>query len=262
MPLLAMSRAPIPIVLLLLAQTLLVFSQSVVATDARGGTNDDVRVESITLGNFSINPSQWVNPDGTVVDYVAKGEPINIQIEIERRGSGLLGNDVSVMFEIVHPIGYVIESYSWVESDLYPGASRLHDVEWTPSVAHSILNTSTNELTGGIILRASVNFPLDDQNDNDIMDVPIPVVVKQEAMDYEDNQNIDTFLAGRYPAEGGQAFGQGSWITDTSSAAVGSGHWRHSNPGGDYPNNVHDRIVDIIPSRPINVSRHIKLIQD
>ncbi len=240
---LAMSRAPIPIVLLLLVQTLLVFSQPVVATEARGGTNDDFKIESITLGNVSNNPSQWIDPDGSVIDYVVKGEPINIQVDIMRRGSGLLGDDVSVLFEIVHPIGFIISSFSWVETEVYPGAQRSHGVEWTPTVAHSILNTSTNELTGGIILRASVYFPQDNQNDNDIMEESVPVVVKQDAMDFEDSQNIDQFLAGRYPAEGGQAFGTGSWTTDTSSAAVGSGHWRHSNPGGDYRNNVHDRIV-------------------
>ncbi len=240
---LAMSRTAIPIVLLLLAQTLLVFSQSVVATDGRGGTNDDFKVESITLGNSSQYPSQWINPDGSVIDYVVKGEPINIQIEIKRRGSGLIGDNVSVLFEIVHPIGFVITSFAWAEVDVYPGASRLHDVEWTPTIAHSILNTTLNELTGGIILRASVDFPLDDQNDNDLMETPIPVVVKQEAMDGTGTQNVDSFFPGRFPAAGGSAFEVGIWNDDTSSAAVGSAHWRHSNPGGQYPNNVHDRIV-------------------
>ena len=243
MHLLPMSRVPISIVILLLAQTLLVFSQPVTATDGRGGTNDDFKVDSIILGNVSQNPSQWVNPDGSVIDYVVKGEPIGIEIGVARRGTGLIGNDVSVLFEIVHPIGYIIDSFAWVESDMRAGTSRLHDVEWTPTVAHSILNTSTNELTGGIILRVSVDYPVDDQNENDIMEKSIPVALKQEAMDGDQYQNIDGFLAGRYPAEGGSAFGQGSWVTDSSSAAIGSGHWRHSNPGGDYPNNVHDRIV-------------------
>jgi hypothetical protein len=164
MHLLPMSRVPISIVILLLAQTLLVFSQPVTATDGRGGTNDDFKVESIILGNVSQNPSQWVNPDGSVIDYVVKGEPIGIEIGVARRGTGLIGNDVSVLFEIVHPIGYIIDSFAWVESDMRAGTSRLHDVEWTPTVAHSILNTSTNELTGGIILRVSVDYPVDDQN--------------------------------------------------------------------------------------------------
>jgi uncharacterized membrane protein len=226
-----------------MAQTLLVFSQPVIATDARGGTNDDFKIESITLGNVSQTPSQWVNPDGSVIDYVVKGEPIGVEIEVARRGTGFLGNDVSVLFEIVHPIGYIIDSFAWVEVDMVPGSSRLHDIEWTPTVAHSILNTSTNELSGGILLRASVDYPIDDQNENDLMERSIPVALTQEAMDGDQNQNVDGFLAGRYPAEGGSAFGQGSWVEDSSSAAVGSGHWRHSNPGADYTNNVHDRIV-------------------
>ena len=239
---LAMSRAPIPIVLLLLAQTLLVFSQPVAATDGRGGTNDDFKVDSITLGNSSQYPSQWIDPDGSVIDYVVKGEPINIQIDIMRRGSGLIGDNVSVLFEIVHPIGFTITSFAWVEVDVYPGSSRLHDVQWTPTVAHSILNASTNELTGGITLRASVNYPQDDQNDNDIMETSIPVAVKQEAMDGTGTSNIDSFFPGRYPPEGGSAFAVGSWNYDDTSAIVGSGHWRHSS-GADYPNNIHDRIV-------------------
>ena len=141
-----MSRAPIPIVLLLLAQTLLVFSQSVVATDARGGTNDDVRVESITLGNFSKNPSQWVNPDNSVIDYVAKGEPINIQIEIERRGSGLLGNDVSVMFEIVSSAPEKTLSYSArsICLSLNPKTLALVAVMLSESIVSSIVIESVS----------------------------------------------------------------------------------------------------------------------
>jgi uncharacterized membrane protein len=246
-----MSRASIPIVLLLLAQTLLVFSQPVVATAGRGGTNDDFKIEAITLGNVSQMPSQWINPGGLVIDYVAKGDPINIQIEIMRRGSGLIGDNVSVLFEIVHPIGFVIASFAWVEVDVYPGAHRNHDVEWNPTIAHSFLNTSTNELTGGIILRASVDYPQDDQNGNDMMETPIPVVVKQEAMDGTGTQYLDSFFPGRYPAEGGSAFGVGSWNADDTSAAVGSGHWRHSQ-GADYPTNVHDRLVMAYYSQQTN----------
>ena len=91
-----MSRAPIPIVILLLAQTLLVFSQSVVATDARGGTNDDFKIDSITLGNMSKNPSQWVNPDNSVMDYVVKGEPININIKPSDPNTGIVFKRIDI----------------------------------------------------------------------------------------------------------------------------------------------------------------------
>ena len=64
--------SPLTLVALLLLQTLAVGIAPVSATSARGGPSDDWSVESITIGNASVGPKQWVQSDGTVVDISYK----------------------------------------------------------------------------------------------------------------------------------------------------------------------------------------------
>ena len=126
--------------------------------------------------------------------------------------------------EIVHPIGFVIESFEWTTELLAGGQKDETSILWNPQEAHSVLNTSTNELTGGLILRASVNFTNDDRNDNDVMEKQVPIAVHKDLMDGEANGNILTFRPARYPIGGGDANNYGSWYEDSDDSAVGNSH--------------------------------------
>ena len=99
-------------------------------------------------------------------------------------------------------------------------------MKWTPTAAHSILNTTTNDLSGGLILRASVTFDDDDRNANDQRDEIIPVAVDADEMDDFPTNGNTGFISGKYPADGGDAEGAGSWETDSTTSAAGSKHWR------------------------------------
>ena len=46
------------------------------------------------------------------------------------------------------------------------------------------------------------------------------------------------FISGKYPADGGDAIGGGSWQTDSTTSAAGSQHFRHSAPGSNYPSSA------------------------
>ena len=238
------NKALAMVIWLLVAHSIGAMVEPAEAASARGGASDDFSIESISLGNQTVMPFQWTNPDGVNLDYVIAGESIEISVEVSRGGSGFVGNDGISQLDVIHPIGYVMESFTWITADLYPGNSQSHKITWTPTVAHSILNNSTNELTGGIMLKASVNYAPDDINGNDEMTTQVPVAVLKDPMDVPANtQNQDQFFAGRYPSEGGQAFATGIWQDENSGGAVGDGLWRHSNPGADYPANAHDRAV-------------------
>ena len=65
-------------------------------------------------------------------------------------------------------------------------------------MAHSILNTSTNELHGGFILRSSVDYPQDDRNENDVKEQAVPVAIQSDSMDGIAGTNLG--LPGRYQA--------------------------------------------------------------
>ena len=219
------------------------------ATSGRGGSNDDFRISKITLGNATVTANIWVQSDQSTVDYIVMGDEIEISVEIQRLGASVSGKIATGTIDIVHPIGFVIESYSWSTTELIGGQKNSGAYTWMPMVAHSILNTTTNDLTGGLIIRASVFYSGDDRNENDILDKTVPVAVMKDSFDGTTAAfNSPTFVSGRYPANGGDATGFGSWQDDTGGP-VGTDHWRHSNPGAEYPSGAHDRLVNMFFSQ-------------
>ena len=87
--------------------------------------------------------------------------------------------------EMVHPIGFVMNSTSWQTTPLLGSQSYTDSFQWEAFVAHSHLNVSTNELSGGVIIRATVMNPSDDRNDNDVMEMELPVALSRDDMDAE-----------------------------------------------------------------------------
>ena len=236
----------ITLVTLLLLQTLaLNYVPDAEAASARGGSKDDFSIFSIELGNESLSTERWIQPDGEVTGYILQNDFIEVVVTVFKDGA-VTGTQkqTDAKLEIVHPIGFVIETFSWT-TDLMPGGGKDENtILWNPQVAHSVLNTTTNELTGGLILRASVNFTNDDRNDNDIMEKQVPIAIHKDLMDGEGPGTTLTFRPARYPIGGGDAYDFGSWYQDNGDSAVGNSHWRMSLPGGNtYPSSAFDRLV-------------------
>ena len=230
---------PFTIVMLLLMQTLAMnLVVPAEAASGRGGTNDDFTVKSITLGNATAPAEQWVQSDGTVMDYIFMEDEIEITVSVQRFGASGIGDAAPVSVDIVHPVGFVMESFDFTTNPLTGGQSFNEVIEWTPSAAHSILNTTTNDLSGGLIIRATVNFADDDKNANDQRDKVVPVAVGANTMEATSATSGPQFFSGKYPAAGGDATAAGSWQTDSTDSAAGNVHWRHSSPGSNYPSNA------------------------
>ena len=207
---------PLLLVTLLLVQSLMSITvQNVEATMGRGGSNDDYSVTEIFVNSTSA--SHWIQPDGTSILYVAKGDLVDISVEIKRGGSSLQAANATVMVEMVHPIGFVMNSTSWQTTPLLGSQSYTDSFQWEAFVAHSHLNVSTNELSGGVIIRASVMNPSDDRNENDVMEMELPVALSRDDMDAEGDPrdqalpaaSIPTFYGGEFPPDGSDATGIG-----------------------------------------------------
>ena len=110
-------------------------------------------------------------------------QAIEITVSVQRFGASGIGDASPVSVDIVHPVGFVMESFDFTTSPLTGGQSYNHIIEWTPTAAHSILNTSTNDLTGGLIIRAVANFADDDKNENDDREMSVPVAVSANKME-------------------------------------------------------------------------------
>ena len=243
--------SPLTLVALLLLQTLAVgMAAPVSAASARGGANDDYRVTGISIGNTSKAADVWVQSNGTTVDYIFEGESIEVTMTIARGGSSFSGKTTDAMLQIVHPIGFVVETFTWTSNDLIGGQGDSASFVWTADAAHSILNTTTNDLSGGMILRAMVDKDSngDDRNDNDVKELTVPVAIMSDAFEGTARNGNPTFFPARYKADGtgsgqGETYGAGSWQIN-SNGAVGNNHWANSaDSASNYPSNAHDRLV-------------------
>ena len=263
--LIAMRQRNYPVFFILVAMMLQFFlpimTIDVDASDsARGGTNDDFHIKSITIGSASYSPEIWIQSDGSVVEYVMKGDIVPIQIIVKRNGGALSGAIAEVLLEAVHPIGFVAWSSNWSTGEVYGGGEDNHEVEWTADTAHSILNGS--ELLGGYALRATVNYFADTENENDVFNQTIPVAFTSDLMDGSKTNGQQTMMAFRYEQGGaGDAVSIGSWQVDDTSAYIGSGHWRHSLPDTNYGGNAWDRLVlGFIPTSSNCVMQSMKVV--
>ncbi len=241
---------PFLLVTILLMQSMLIMTvDSVEATSGRGGSSDDFSVSEIFVNSSEAN--HWVQPDGSIVVYVAKGDIVEISVEVKRGGGALQASSADVTVEMVHPIGFVMNTTSWQTVPMLGAQSHTDSFTWEASVAHSVLNVSNNELSGGIIIRASVYNTADDRNENDILEKALPVAISQDDMDAEGDPRDQilptaskpTFYGGEYPVDGSDANGIGIWQEDNSASAVGDSNWRHSNSGSDYPSSSRSRLV-------------------
>ncbi|MEZ7987808.1 MAG: hypothetical protein QMC49_00765, partial [Candidatus Poseidoniaceae archaeon] len=177
---------PLTLVALMLLQTLAMgIGAPVSAADARGGQNDDWKVVRITLGNASSSAEVWTQSNGTTLEYLFEGDKIEIGMEIQRTGGSFSGKSSDAMIQVIHPIGYVVETFAWTSGELIGGQTASKSFVWTPTAAHSILNTTTNDLTGGLTLRAMVDKDSnnDDRNENDMLEKTVPIAIMKDPFD-------------------------------------------------------------------------------
>ena len=256
-------RRSIPLLLisLMLFQTAsMLVMDSAEATSGRGGSNDDFQLFRITVGNSTDSANTWVQSDQSTIDYIVVGDEIEINVEIKRLGNSQIGRTATGTIDIVHPIGFVIESYSWTTDEMVAGQIKTGSYTWMPMIAHSILNTTTNDLTGGLIIRASVFYSGDDRNENDVLEQTVPVAVMKDSFDGPTTPVASPHSFLDVIQRGGDATAGGSWQTDTGGP-VGTDHWRHSTPGAEYPSGAHDRLVNIFFLTANNVVLLDNLIQ-
>ena len=241
---------PFLLVCLLMAHSVIYFAvDSAEATSGRGGSTDDFSVVDISVNSSAGN--SWIQPDGSIITYIAKGDIVDISVEVKRGGNALTGSNATVTVEMVHPIGFVLNTTSWETVPMLGSQSYIDSFTWEASVAHSILDVDTNELHGGIIIRATVFNPSDDRNTNDVLEQHLPVAIAQDDMEAEGDPRdqsfpaaaIPTFYGGEFPIDGSDANGFGIWQEDTSESVLGNSHWRHANANSDYPSSSRSRLV-------------------
>ena len=68
----------------------------------------DFEVSDIELGNGSLQAREWVNPDGSIVQYVMRDELIQINVTFTQAGtSGQPASAIGKM-QIWHPVGVMV----------------------------------------------------------------------------------------------------------------------------------------------------------
>ena len=121
---------PLTIVVLLLMQTVAMnLDVPAQATSGRGGTNDDFTVKTIAVGNSSVPAEQWVQSDGTVMNYIFMEDTIEVTITVQRFGSSGIAKASPVSVDIVHPIGFIMESFDYTTPPLTACQSNTHILE-------------------------------------------------------------------------------------------------------------------------------------
>ena len=197
----------------------------------------DFEITSIEIGNQTRDAKEWIQPDGSIVEYIMRDETIQINVTYTQAGSSGQPAAAEGYLQIWHPVGFMIAEYN--VSMLLSGFQSLKaSFVWTPSSAHSALDEN-GYLVGGIILRGIVDGGLaDDTESNNELDRYIPVAMWNDPMengfcgDVDGDNVIDCTnqLQANVP----------TWVGagDDSSGQLSSdpdsfGHWRMENSSSE-----------------------------
>ncbi|MBI88338.1 MAG: hypothetical protein CMB67_04870 [Euryarchaeota archaeon] len=222
----------------------------------------DFEVTGIEIGNDTLVPRSWTQPDNGSLEYMTKGETIQINVTFQQKGVDPTPTYADAKLEIWHPIGIMIVEWDF-NITLIAGASERVSFIWTPSIAHSSLSDD-GWLTGGVILRGTVDagIGIDGDETNNLLDREVPVAFWYDPMengfcDDEANEGkfctnspvgygVPTWYAAGY-IDGYNPdtnnFPTGTWRMDNESSPTGEWHWKVSGDNNNYASNRYDRLT-------------------
>lgn len=239
------------------------FSERDVEKSEVGTKNNpvDFEVTGIEVGNISVLPRTWTQPDSTTLEYMTKGESIQINVTFQQIGVDPSPVTADAKLEIWHPIGVVISEWSF-NVTLAAGQSIRVPFVWTPSIAHSSLSED-GWLSGGVVFRGLIDagIGIDGDDSNDQLEREVPIALWFDPMENgfcndEANENKfctnnpvpygePTWFAAGY-TDGYQPdssnFPTGTWRMDNESSETGEWHWKVSGENNNYASNRFDRL--------------------
>jgi len=221
----------------------------------------DFEVTGIEIGNDTLSPRVWDQPDTTLQEYMTKGETIQVNVTFKQIGVLVDQVTTDAKLEIWHPIGVIISEWTF-NITLAAGQSTKVEFVWTPSIAHSSLSDD-GWLTGGVTFRGMVlpEVGVDGDLTNDILDRDVPIAYWYDPM--ENGFCNDEANEGKFCTNNAVPFGTpswyaagytdgyqpdsnnyptGSWRMENSSSATGEWHWKVSGDNDNYASNRFDRL--------------------
>ena len=221
----------------------------------------DFEVTGIELGNSSYSPRVWEQPDSSTLEYMTKGESIQVNVTFRQVGVDPSPVTADAKLEIWHPIGTILQEWAF-NITLAAGQSIRMPFVWTPSLAHSTLSDD-GWLTGGVTIRGIVDagIGIDGDDSNDILDRDVPIAFWYDPM--ENGFCNDEADEGKYCTNNAVPFGEptwfaagytdgyqpdtnnfptGTWRMENLSSATGDWHWKVSGGNDNYASNRYDRL--------------------
>ena len=221
----------------------------------------DFEVTGIEIGNSSYTPRIWDQPDSSILEYMTKGESIQVNVTFRQGGVDPSPVTADAKLEIWHPIGTMIQEWTF-NITLAAGQSIRMPFVWTPSIAHSTLSDD-GWLTGGVTIRGIVDagIGIDGDDSNDILDRDVPIALWYDPM--ENGFCSDEANEGKFCTNNAVPFGEptwfaagytdgyqidtnnfptGTWRMENLSSATGEWHWKVSGENDNYASNRFDRL--------------------
>ena len=221
----------------------------------------DFEVTGIELGNSTLSARQWTQPDSSTIEYMTKGEIIQINVTFNQGGVDPSPITADATLEIWHPIGIVIKEWNF-NITLSAGQSAREIFIWNPSAAHSSLNDD-GWLSGGVTIKGTVDagIGIDGDDSNDLLERDVPIALWFDAMEngFCDDEGFEgkfctnnpvgfgrpTWYAAGYELDGYAAdndFPTGTWRMENISSETGEWHWKVSGANDNYASNRFDRL--------------------
>jgi len=221
----------------------------------------DFEVTGIEVGNSTVSPKVWDQPDSTTLEYMTKGETIQVNVTFQQMGVDPSPVTADAKLEIWHPIGVIIQEWTF-NITLAAGQTVRVPFVWTPTIAHSSLSDD-GFLSGGVTFRGVVDagIGIDGDVSNDLLDRDVPIAFWYDPLENgfcEDEADegkyctnnavpygVPTWYAAGY-TDGYQPdtnnFPTGTWRMENESSATGDWHWKVSGDNDNYASNRYDRL--------------------
>ena len=201
----------------------------------------DFTVTDFSMGNATDPAVDYEQGDGSIQQYLLRARTYEFTVTFQNVGSGLIATDATGIVDIVHPVGFVVETFTF-NITLIGGQSTVETFEWTPEWAHSTMDAN-EDLSGGYILRGTVDGGvLDSNEENDVYEERAPVAIWRDAMEgTQITYDVPTWIGIAYetrtPNKNIQGLSNFNIHNDSSASPVGDNHWRFSGDDSDYSSN-------------------------